>query len=128
MQAPYRPVKPMDLVFVRDLRIDAVIGVYAWERDIRQTLVFDLEMAVDLERAAASDDIADAVDYGAVSERLREFVGASEYRLVETLAVRCAALLRDEFGVRWLRLTVNKRGAVGAGTDVGIVIERGVRP
>jgi dihydroneopterin aldolase len=118
----------MDLVFVRDLRIDAVIGVYAWEREIRQTLIFDLEMAVDLERAAASDDIADAVDYKAVSDRLRAFVGASGYRLVETLAVRCAALVRDEFGVPWLRLTVNKRGAVGAGTDVGIVIERGERP
>ena len=118
----------MDLVFVRDLRIDAVIGVYAWERDIRQTLIFDLEMAVDLERAAASDDLADAVDYKAVSDRLRAFVGASRFQLVETLAVRCAALVRDEFGVGWLRLTVNKRGAVGAGTDVGIVIERGERP
>jgi 7,8-dihydroneopterin aldolase/epimerase/oxygenase len=122
------PVTLMDLVFVRDLRIDAVIGVYEWERNIRQTLIFDIEMAVDLDRAAASDDIADAVDYKAVSDRLRAFVDASRFQLVETLAVRCAALVRDEFGVAWLRLTVNKRGAVGAGTDVGIVIERGVRP
>jgi 7,8-dihydroneopterin aldolase/epimerase/oxygenase len=118
----------MDLVFVRDLRIDAVIGVYEWERQIRQTLILDIEMAVDLDRAAASDDIADAVDYKAVSDRLRAFVGASDFQLVETLAVRCAALVREEFGVGWLRLTVNKRGAAGAGTDVGVVIERGERP
>jgi dihydroneopterin aldolase len=117
----------MDLVFVRDLRIDAVIGVFEWERHIRQTLVFDLEMATDAGRAAARDDIADALDYKAVTERLRAFVGGSRYRLVETLAERCASLLRDEFGVAWLRLTINKRGALGAGTDVGIVIERGQR-
>lgn len=115
----------MDLVFVRDLRIDAVIGVFEWERHIRQTLVFDLEMATDAARAAASDDIVDALDYKALTDRLRTFVEASEFRLVETLAERCAALLRDEFGVRWLRLTINKRGAIGTGTDVGVVIERG---
>jgi dihydroneopterin aldolase len=117
----------MDLVFVRDLRIDAVIGVFEWERHIRQTLVFDLEMATDAGRAATSDDIVDALDYKAVTQRLRAFVEGSRFRLVETLAERCAAVLRDEFGVRWLRLTVNKRGALGTGVDVGVVIERGER-
>jgi dihydroneopterin aldolase len=76
----------MDIVFLRDLRIDTVIGIYGWERRIRQTLVFDLEMSADVARAAASDDIADTLNYKAVAKRLTEFVGESECLLVETLA------------------------------------------
>lgn len=117
----------MDIVFLRDLRIDTVIGIYGWERRIRQTLVFDLEMSADVARAAASDDIADTLNYKAVAKRLTEFVGQSEFLLVETLAERCAALVREEFGVRWVRLTLNKKGAVRGATDVGVIIERGER-
>ena len=117
----------MDIVFLRELRIDTVIGIYDWERRTRQTLVFDLEMGTDIRPAAASERIEDTLDYKSVSKRLIQFVSESEFLLVETLAERCAQILREEFGVRWLRLTVNKRGAVSGARDVGIVIERGER-
>jgi dihydroneopterin aldolase len=117
----------MDIVFLRDLRIDAVIGIYDWERRVRQTLVFDLEMGADVARAAASDRIEDTLNYKAVAKRLMEFVGSSEFELVETLAEQCARIIREEFGVPWLRLTLNKKGAVRGATDVGVIIERGTR-
>ncbi len=114
----------MDIVFVRDLQIETVIGIFDWERRIRQTVSLDLEMGADIRRAAASDAIDDALDYKAVSKRLIEFVGASEFQLVETLAERIAAIVLEEFGVPWLRLTVNKPGAVRGSRSVGVVIER----
>jgi dihydroneopterin aldolase len=117
----------MDIVFLRDLRIDTVIGIYGWERRTRQTLIFDLEMSADVARAAASDDIADTLNYKSVAKRLIEFVGQSEFQLVETLAERCAEIIREEYGVRWVRLTLNKKGAVRGASDVGVIIERGER-
>ncbi|HEC15167.1 MAG TPA: dihydroneopterin aldolase [Sedimenticola sp.] len=117
----------MDIVFLRGLRIDTVIGIYDWERRIRQTVVLDLEMAADVGRAAATDSIEDALDYKAVAKRMIEFVEQSEFQLVETLAEHCARIVRDEFGVPWLRLTLNKAGAVRGASDVGVVIERGGR-
>ncbi|MET0066291.1 MAG: dihydroneopterin aldolase [Candidatus Thiodiazotropha sp.] len=117
----------MDIVFIRDLRIDTVIGIYDWEREIRQTVVFDLEMGTDIAKAARSDAIEDTLDYKAVSKRLVEFVRASEFQLVETLAERCAAIVLEEFQVPWVRLTLNKVGAVSAARDVGVIIERGQR-
>jgi dihydroneopterin aldolase len=117
----------MDTVFIRDLRIDTVIGIYDWEREIRQTVVFDLEMGADIARAAATDAIEDTLDYKAVSKRLIEFVRESEFQLVETLAERCAAIVLDEFEVPWVRLTLNKAGAVSAARDVGVIIERARR-
>jgi dihydroneopterin aldolase len=117
----------MDIVFIRDLRIDTVIGIYDWEREIRQTVILDLEMGADISRAAASDAIADTLDYKAVSKRLIDFVRESEFQLVETLAERCAAIVLEEFRVPWVRLTLNKQGAVSAARDVGVIIERGSR-
>jgi len=117
----------MDIVYLRDLRIDTVIGIYDWERCTRQTIIFDLEMSADIARAAASDDIADTLNYKSVAKRLIQFVGESEFQLVETLAERCAQLIRDEYGVRWVRVTLNKKGAVRGATDVGVIIERGER-
>ena len=114
----------MDIVFLRGLRVDAVIGVYGWERQIRQTLSLDLELATDVAAAAASDDIGDAVDYYAVSKRVTAFVEASEFRLVETLAERVAELVLTEFSVSWLRLTVAKPGALRDCQSVGVSIER----
>ncbi|WP_066092890.1 dihydroneopterin aldolase [Xanthomonas massiliensis] len=116
----------MDKVFIEGLRIDALIGIYDWERRIRQTLRFDLEMAFDNRRPAASDDIALTLNYKAVSKRLVEFVEQSDYGLVETLAERCAQIVMDEFGVPWLRLKLSKPGAVRGADAVGVVIERGV--
>jgi dihydroneopterin aldolase len=117
----------MDIVYIRALRIDTVIGIYGWERTTRQTIVFDVEMSADIARAAASDAIEDTLNYKAVSKRLIQFVGESSFQLVETLAERCAQLIRDEFGVRWVRLTLNKAGAVRNADAVGVIIERGER-
>jgi dihydroneopterin aldolase len=118
----------MDIVFIEGLRIETLIGLYDWERRTRQPVVLDLELAFDNTRAAASDAIADTFDYKAVSKRLIAFVEAADFQLVETLAERCAALIREEFDVPWLRLRLSKPGAVRGARNVGVVIERGVRP
>jgi len=118
----------MDIVFLRDLRIETVIGIYDWERKIRQEVILDLEMGCDIRKAAASERIEDALDYKAVAKRLIAFVGASEFQLVETLAERCAEILLQEFGIPWVRLSLNKIGAVSGARDVGVLIERGERP
>ena len=117
----------MDIVFLRGLKAETVIGIYDWEREIRQSVILDLEMSTDVRRAAASEDIGDAVNYKAVAKRLVAFIEASEFKLVETLAERCAGIIQDEFEVEWLRLTLNKIGAVSAARDVGVIIERGNR-
>lgn len=117
----------MDIIFIRDLRIDTVIGIYDWERAIRQTLSFDLEMGTDIARSAASDSIEDTLNYKAVAKQVIAFVEASEFLLVETLAEKVANLIMDEFGVPWLRLTLNKGGAVRGARGVGVMIERGTR-
>ncbi len=118
----------MDIVFIEDLRIDAVIGIYDWERRVRQTLSLDIEMAFDNTVPAATDDIALTLNYKDVSKRLIEYVGASSFGLVETLAERCAAIIREEFGVSWVRLKLSKPGAVRGAKAVGVRIERGTRP
>ncbi|MEE4250905.1 MAG: dihydroneopterin aldolase [Alcanivoracaceae bacterium] len=115
----------MDIVYIRDLKVATVIGIFDWERRIRQTVSLDLEMATDIRRAAASDHIDDALDYKAVGKRLISFIEASEFQLVETLAERVADIVLKEFSVPWLRLRVSKPGALRGSQDVGIVIERG---
>jgi dihydroneopterin aldolase len=117
----------MDIVFLRDLRVETVIGVYEWERKIRQTVCLDLEFASDVRRAAASDDIADAVDYKAVATRLIDFIGRSEFQLVETLAERVAEVVLSEFPVPWVRVSLSKPGAMRGSQAVGVIIERGER-
>ena len=118
----------MDIVFVEDLRIETVIGIYDWERKIRQTVALDLEMAFDNRKPAATDKIEDTLDYKAVSKRLVAFVEGSRFELVETLAEKCAQIIRDEFRVPWLRLKLSKPGAVRGSKAVGVIIERGDRP
>ena len=117
----------MDIIFINDLRVNAVIGVYDWERRITQTLSFDLELAADIRRAATSDDIADTVNYKAVAKRVLAFVEQSQYQLVESLAEHVAEIILREFPVPWVRLTVRKPGAVRGARDVGVIIERGAR-
>jgi dihydroneopterin aldolase len=117
----------MDIIFISDLRIETIIGIYDWERVTRQTVSLDLEMAADIRRAAATDRIEDTLNYKAVAKRLIEFVGASDFQLVETLAERIAAIVLEEFAVTWLRLRLRKPGAVRGSRDVGVLIERGVR-
>ena len=117
----------MDIVYTRELRAATIIGVYGWERRIRQTVVLDLELATDNRRAAASDRIEDALDYAALSARVVSFIEGSEFQLIETLAEQVAAIVLGEFGVPWLRLRLAKPGAVTQARDVGVVIERGER-
>jgi dihydroneopterin aldolase len=114
----------MDKVFIEALEIDCVIGIYDWERSIRQPVQLDLEMAFDNRRPAASDDIADTLDYKAVSKRLIQFVGDSSYGLVETLAENCARIVVEEFGVAHVRLKLSKLGAVRGARAVGVIVER----
>jgi len=118
----------MDKVFIEALEIDALIGIYDWERRIRQTLVFDLEMGFDNRVPAASDDIAHTLDYKAVSKRLAEYVSQSGFGLVETLAERCAEIVMNEFKVDWVRLKLSKPGAVRGARAVGVIIERARTP
>ncbi|MEJ2435718.1 MAG: dihydroneopterin aldolase [Pseudolabrys sp.] len=114
----------MDIIYLNDLRIDTVIGIFDWERRIKQTVSLTLEMGADIRRAAASDSIDDTLNYKAVAKRLIDFVGNSEFQLVETLAERSAELVLNEFNVPWVRLRLNKCGAVRYAGDVGVIIER----
>ncbi len=118
----------MDIIFVQDLKIDTIIGIYDWERETRQTISLDLEIAFDIRKAAETDDIAHTLDYKAVSKRLISFVQQSEFLLVERLAEECAQLVLKEFDVSWLRLKLNKGEAVTGASGVGIIIERGSKP
>ncbi|MFP4147494.1 MAG: dihydroneopterin aldolase [Halorhodospira sp.] len=115
----------MDTVFIRGLQVDTVIGIFEWERRIQQRVRIDLEMSADIARAAATDSIDDALDYKAIGKRIIGFVGESEFLLVETLAEEVAGIVRNEFSVAWLRLSVSKPGALRGADDVGVTIERG---
>lgn len=117
----------MDIIFINDLRIEAVIGIFDWERKTKQVVILDIEMAGDCRKAAASDNVEDTVSYKTVAKRLIEYVGNSEHRLVETLAERCAEIILEEFKLPWVKLRVNKQGALRGARDVGVVIERGQR-
>lgn len=117
----------MDIVFIEDLKIDTVIGIYDWERQIRQTISIDLEMGHDIAQAAAEDTIDHCLDYKSVAKRIISFVEAAEYQTVETLAEQIAKIIREEFQVPWLRLKVSKPGAVRGSKNVGVLIERGNR-
>ena len=117
----------MDIVFINDLRIETIIGIYDWERKVKQTISLDLEMGADIRKAAKTDAIEDTLNYKAVAKRLISFVGESEYQLVETLAEKIAEIVLNEFSVPWLKLTVHKPGAVRGSRDVGVIIERGSR-
>lgn len=118
----------MDIIFLHDLRIEAVIGIWEWERKIRQTVAIDLEMSADIRKAAASDSVEDTLNYKLVAKRLQQYVGESGFQLVETLAEKIAGIVLDEFDVAWVRVKVNKPGAIRGARDVGVIIERGTRP
>ncbi len=115
----------MDLVLIEGLEVRTVIGIYDWEREIRQTVRLDLEMAWDISKAGKTDNIEDTLDYKAVSKRLIGFVEASEFGLIESLAEHCAKIVLEEFKVPWLRLKMSKPGAVRGSENVAVVIERG---
>lgn len=117
----------MDIVYIRELEVETVIGIYDWEREIRQVVSVDLDMGTDIREAAATEDVDNTLNYKSVSDLLIEFIGQSEFQLVETLAEEIAERVMERFGVRWLRVRVGKPGAVPAARDVGVIIERGER-
>ena len=114
-----------DKVFISGLRAETVIGVYDWERNIRQPLVFDIEMATDVKAAAKDDDLNQALDYAAISQRVIEATETSSFQLIETLAEHLAAIILTEFGVSWVQIRVLKPTAVAEADAVGVQIQRG---
>lgn len=114
----------MDIIFIRDLRLETVIGVYPHERQARRTVLLDLELGADLRPAAASDHLDDTLNYQAVTQRIVEVASASDCQLLEALGERIADLVLREFAASWLRLTLRKPGAVPEAREVGIRIER----
>lgn len=120
-------MKRTDYVVIEGLEVRTVIGIYDWEREIRQTVRLDLKMAWDISTAAATDDIAHALDYKSVSKRLIAYVEQSSFGLIEALAEECAKIVLNEFGVPWLRLKMSKPGAVRGSENVAVIIERGER-
>jgi len=113
-----------DIIFLSDLRVQTVIGIWDWERAIKQTVGIDLEMATDIRKAAASDSIEDTLDYKSVAKRIIEFVEQSSFQLVETMAEQIAGIIMDEFGVPWVKVRLSKPGAIRGSREVGILIER----
>jgi dihydroneopterin aldolase len=114
----------MDKVFIQGLKIDTVIGIYDWEREIRQDVTLDLEMAADIKAASLTDHIDQTLDYKSVAKRLIQFVKDSEFQLVETLAEKITEIVLSEFEVEWVKLTLNKGEAVSGASGVGVIIER----
>ena len=113
-----------DRIFLHGLTAECIIGFIDWERRVRQTVLLDIELPVDCRRAARTDEVADTLDYKKVAKRVLAFVEASEFKLVETLAHRVALLILQEFGLEWVRIALNKPGAIRSSRDVGVVIER----
>lgn len=114
----------MDKIFLSALSVECIVGIWEWERRVKQTVIIDVEMAADIRKAAASDRIEDTIDYKRVAKRLLAFVGDSQFHLVETLTERIAHLIVTEFGVSRVKVRLNKQGAIRGARDVGIEIER----
>lgn len=113
-----------DTIFLYDLRVDTVVGIWDWERKIRQTVSIDLEMGADIRRAAETDSIEDTLNYKSVAKRVQQFVADSEFQLVETMAEKIASTILDEFDIPWVDVRVNKPGAIRGTKDVGVKIRR----
>jgi dihydroneopterin aldolase len=113
-----------DTVFVHELKVETIIGIWGWERKIRQMVSIDLEMGADIRRAAETDSINDTLNYKAISKRVQQFVADSEFQLVETMAEKIAELVLQEFKVPWIQVRVSKPGAIRGAKNVGILIHR----
>jgi len=114
----------MDKIFLNQLRTECIVGIWDWERQVKQAVVIDVEMACDVRKAAKTDRIEDTIDYKKVSKRLLTFVGESQFELVETLTENIARIIVTEFAVSWVKVRLNKQGAIRNSQDVGIMIER----
>lgn len=117
----------LDIIFIHDLAIDCVIGVWDWERETLQTVYLDLDFAWDISAAGRSDRLEDTLSYKEIAKAVSALVVERKFQLVEAMAVEVAELLQNEFGVPWCRVRVNKRAAVSSARDVGVIIERGVK-
>lgn len=115
----------MDILFVRDLKIDLLIGIYDWERQIPQTVQLDIDIGLTDNRAAESGRIEDTIDYGQVIKYIRETLPHEQFSLVEALAERIASIVRNDFGAPWVRVSVAKLGMANGVKQLGIIIERG---
>jgi len=113
-----------DTIFLQDLKVETIVGIWDWERKIRQTVSIDIEMAADVAKAAETDNIEGTLNYKAVAKRVQQFVGDSEYQLVETLAEKLAETILSEFDIQWIQLRVSKPGAIRNARNVGVVIHR----
>lgn len=116
----------MDKIFIHALKTETIVGIFDWERQVKQTVILDIECSADIRKAALSDSIDDTLNYKAVAKRVLAFVEASSFHLVETLAERLAMLILQEFGVAWVRIVLSKPGAIRNSRDVGVVLERRV--
>jgi len=114
----------MDKIFLSQLSVECIVGIWDWERRVKQTVIIDVELAADIRKAATTDHIDDTIDYKRVAKRLLSFVGESQFQLVETLTEQIARVIISEFGVSWVKVRLNKRGAIRGARDVGIEIER----
>jgi dihydroneopterin aldolase len=114
----------MDTIFIHALKTEAIIGIFDWERQVKQTVIVDIEISADIAKAALSDSIDDTLNYKRVAKRVLAFVEASQFHLVETLAERIAMLILEDFGVAWVRISLSKPGAIRSSRDVGVQIER----
>ncbi len=117
-------IRLMDIIYLKDFRVDTVIGIYAWEQAIRQTISVDIEVGTSILAAASSDNITDTLNYATLATSLSEFINAQQCALLETLAQRIADFLQQHFAISWLRLKLNKIGAVPNAKEVGVIIER----
>jgi dihydroneopterin aldolase len=116
----------MDKIFLHALKAETIVGIYDWERQVRQTVFVDLEMSANVRQAALSDAIGDTLNYKRVAKRVLGFIEASQYHLVETLTEQVAMLLLAEFQLAWVRVALSKPGAVRSSRDVGVIVERGL--
>ncbi len=118
----------MDTIYIHGIKCPCTIGVWEWEKAITQTLVLDIDVAADITNAAASDDLSDALDYQAISQRAQSYAKENNHQLIETLAERIAALILNEFDTPWVKIRIDKGSAVKDVKNVGVIIERGKRP
>jgi dihydroneopterin aldolase len=114
----------MDKIFIHALKTEAIIGIFDWERQVKQTVIVDIEISADVRKAALSDSIADTLNYKKVAKRVLAFVEESQFHLVETLAEHIAMLLLEDFGIAWVRISLSKPGAIRSSRDVGVLLER----
>jgi 7,8-dihydroneopterin aldolase/epimerase/oxygenase len=114
----------MDKIFIHALKTEAIIGIFDWERQVKQTVVVDLEISADVRKAALSDSIEDTLNYKRIAKRVLGFVEESKFHLVETLAEHIAMLLLEDFGVAWVRISLSKPGAIRSSRDVGVMLDR----